>query len=512
MASHLDTCHFFESLSRSDTALYFTTFGLDERILVGILRRSRIDPERRIVVAHDIMKRKYPGLLREHYPRSCVVSVVLKSGAAGCPIFHSKLWMEVDSKRRCLTLSAPSLNLTPFHFDTGSEAFDSFPLWSGICAELPRSPLFSKKIIWRGGNQVQLRMPPESMFVDARDGEPKLAATREESPWQLLNLLRETGEEPRICGAPFLGKRVIRSLFRKAQRDGVKLPVYTGRRNRQDDRSALHAKVIEFGKCVVLGSANLTTQGMGMNGLANHEVVVAMSRGRRSSVRDVLRGFPRAVFDAMDPEGDKGDRDDFDMPEDWTENRRLATTGPRFARLSLSKSDCRAEVNVDGRGLGGTARIEVVGANGDQDNDVLSMKASTRLRFRSESRQADLAQMILPPPAVLRGVSGNGDVRWQRPLDYGALWTLLEVSPGVMHGRSGRVGVGGSRPPRRGEASDTGSDVRVSRQSAWESSSSNQVVTGWAEWLGAYSARHASAVMPQWCLALRNHLRRDADA
>jgi hypothetical protein len=55
----------------------FTTFSLDEQILVTLLQTHRVRTDCRIVVLHDLMKRHKPGFLRQFYPDSTVVSVTL---------------------------------------------------------------------------------------------------------------------------------------------------------------------------------------------------------------------------------------------------------------------------------------------------------------------------------------------------------------------------------------------------------------------------------------------------
>lgn len=107
----LPVAAFLESAAASD-ALAFTTFSLDEQVLVELLRQ-RVPRNRRIVVFHDVMKHHAPGFLRQHYPNSLVVSVQLvqhRAPVRSCPVFHSKIWLAVGRRPlRCRALAAPSL-------------------------------------------------------------------------------------------------------------------------------------------------------------------------------------------------------------------------------------------------------------------------------------------------------------------------------------------------------------------------------------------------------------------
>src|SRR4030042_5345416 len=125
---------FFEGIEK-DSALIFTTFGLDEMVLVQLLRQHKISPRRRIVVFHEIMKHRNPGFLRTHYPNSKVVSVELSRRRTDkyCPIFHSKIWGEISSSTdRCKRLAVHSINLTRFHLDNKKKTLESFHLIDGL--------------------------------------------------------------------------------------------------------------------------------------------------------------------------------------------------------------------------------------------------------------------------------------------------------------------------------------------------------------------------------------------
>ncbi len=53
----------FFSGMKSDSALLFTTFGLDEVVLAQLLMEHKVQRDKRVIVFHDVMKHRNPGFL-----------------------------------------------------------------------------------------------------------------------------------------------------------------------------------------------------------------------------------------------------------------------------------------------------------------------------------------------------------------------------------------------------------------------------------------------------------------
>ena len=84
---------FFGTVDRPDT-LFLTTFSFDETALLALLKRYSIRADQKIIVLHEVMRHKFPGLAASHYGNLTTIAVTHFIKGA-CPVFHPKLWMKV---------------------------------------------------------------------------------------------------------------------------------------------------------------------------------------------------------------------------------------------------------------------------------------------------------------------------------------------------------------------------------------------------------------------------------
>jgi hypothetical protein len=322
---------FFRAANEANAdGFIFTTFSLDEQILVTLLQTHRVRTDCRIVVLHDLMKRHKPGFLRQFYPDSTVVSVTLTNTNVRVPIFHSKLWMAIRNIQ-CVVLAAPSLNLRRYHLDQGYKTFETFPWWSGLSIPIRTISKLDKLFTWQKANTVRLKLTARTIVVDDRQQPPVLS----DCDRAAIALIREVENRGQLigCAAPFVGKRAIEALRRLNELPGRGPTIWS---ERHKNGTALHAKLIETTKYMFLGSANLTCQALGVDNPGNHEALVIGRRGTLK-LQNVLKGFPRIKIDelsAMEDE-ESADRSPEDDYEDWSERRKLAANGPREVRLAL---------------------------------------------------------------------------------------------------------------------------------------------------------------------------------
>jgi transcription elongation factor GreA-like protein len=139
---------FFEGL-RVDDVLLFTTFTLDEAVLVALLDKYHVHKDQRVVVFHDILRHRCPGILKSYYPNAMVYTVELtQSYSQRCPVFHSKIWARL-SNNTINKLVITSANLSQYHLVTreGSGTFESFQ-WGNIQpqVDIPQTSVTFKRL------------------------------------------------------------------------------------------------------------------------------------------------------------------------------------------------------------------------------------------------------------------------------------------------------------------------------------------------------------------------------
>jgi hypothetical protein len=467
-----------------ERALVVTTFGLDEAVFAGLLGHHGVPHTARVVVFHDIMKLRHPGLLRHYFPNSLVIAVRLPSAGRRCPVFHAKMWMCLSrSPFSCKALAVHSLNLTRFHLDRRSATFETAMLTRSAAVPLPDLVTVPRVF---GSRTGRLRVSCDAMTVHINaEAEEVQVATSRRPACAILEPALKTGRAV-ACAGPFVKAKALTLL------GGHDIPAYTGRRKGVD----LHAKLIELPSLVVAGSINLTAQalGIGSNRAVNTETVVTLRRPKSFSIARMLHGFPRVRKDAIIGDGPPGDVDPSEDEPNWLEARQLAIAGPTKVWLVLVYGKARIELLGT---LHGTTRVQLRSSTG-----VLEAKATRQLFGRLQD-QKELAQLLTGDEVEVAGFASERCV-WRRELDLGDLWSWFEHN-----GRSAVKGDGavhttwGTGKKKRAKEWD---DVRDLRRRAFASRRLTAETRRWDDWWARYGADRVRA-MPAWCIQLGERLR-----
>ena len=499
---------YFRAIEKS-SILLFTTFGLDEIVLVQLLRKHKVSNQTRIVVIHEIMKHNAPGFLETYYPNSKIISVELprKKYRKYCPVFHSKIWMEVSrSPFRC-RIAIHSINLTRYHLGEHGKSLESFFFLKDVFLKLPKDPLFRESNLLRGRGTFRMKIQPRSMFVDAESKKVELLSLRE-SVGQLVNsVLEETGEPVIECAAPFVNKTTVQFLTKNENQ----IKIWKGHRN---DGTGLHAKIVGTKKHLLLGSPNITNQayGLGKKGLINHEAVLLIGRLKGFKLEKYLKGFSRVRIESLDDENheDYEDQDVSDIgASDWNQIKDWATNGPKDVVLAFNKRTGKAEILITGS-LGGIRKIVLYQAseNGIM-HPLLTLKPEKRIHV-SRANQRHLVKTVVSPPTIIKGIRGK-KTYWIRELNLGEFWKWRESN--IRRLKSLRMlGNGG---PDTGEGLHPMKwvlydDVRAQRYMAY---SNDRLLLHDHElnnWICKYGDR--KLIIPQWCIELGKELRRMRNA
>lgn len=493
---------FFEKTIGCD-ALLFTTFSLDEQVLVELLRAHRVPAHQRIVVLHDVMRHHAPGFLRQHYPNSLIVAVEItghRPVANSCPVFHSKIWLAVKRRPlRCQTLAAPSLNLTRYHLDKRYQTFETFPWWSNLSIPLNQIGWMKSNLLFQKCGLIRQTLKCASFVVDARNKAPSQIQSRRLPAIDMLDELLG-GQEPIGCAAPFVSEAAIKRLFPRTVAAKRSPKIWTGI---HPDGTNLHAKLIETPRLLVLGSTNLTCQALGIGRFLNHETVVVVPR-RKLRLSTLLRGFPREDYRTLRVPEQPGDPDeDDDATENWSERRQLAINGP--ARADIVMVDRRAEIQLKGSLAG--ARQVVIASTTERTLKPLSVGAAKHLCFKSCTKQLRLAEHLLAPPVEVRGRRQGRDV-WVRELDCGSLWAVLEMNAErLVDFRKSLETLAGKKKASKASVA-THTDVREARRSAYKKPKLGNEEREWQAWLAGLSPNLAVNAIPAWCIDLAAKIRR----
>jgi hypothetical protein len=504
-----DIKKYFRGIEKSNLLL-FTTFGLDEIVLVQLLRKYRVSNQTRIVVIHEIMKHNAPGFLKTYYPDSKIISVEIprKKGHKYCPIFHSKIWMEVSrSPFRCRRLAIHSINLTRYHLGEKEKSLESFFFLEDMFLKLPKDPLFKESILLRGRKTSRIKIKPRSVFVDAESKKVSLLVLNQ-SVGQLVDKVLEVKGEPVIeCAAPFVNKTTVRSLMKNENQ----IKIWKGRRN---DGTGLHAKIVGTKRCLFLGSPNITNQayGLGTKGLINHETILLRGKPKGFKLETYLQGFPRVKMEDLDDENheDYEDQDVSDIgASDWNQAKDWATNGPDDVVLTLNKKTGKAEILITGS-VGRITKIVMCQTfeNGNFQ-PLLTLKSKERIQVSKEN-QKHLVRTVVSPPTIIKGIRGK-KTYWIRELNLGEFWKWRESN--IRRLKSIRMLGNGTLPaeesphPGRWIVYD---DVREQRDMAY---SNDRLLLHNHElnnWLCKYGDR--KLIIPQWCIELGKELRRVRNA
>lgn len=496
---------FFAGIDKNN-ALVFATFGLDEIVLVGLLKKHGISKNQRIVVFHEIMKHRNPGFLSVHYHNSKIIAVELSRNKAVktiCPIFHSKIWLEVSELPfKCIKLAVSSINLTQYHLSAASKTLESFAWWKNLSLRLSTDYLFSKKNIFLKKGKFRLVLTPKSFFLNMTIEKPVFESHSAPIYKIVEKNLDATGEVVVGCAAPFVSLSPIRRLASSNN----KLKIWWDERS---DGTKLHAKIIETNKHLFLGSPNLTKQAFGLIGgqPINHETIVFVKKKKNFRLSNILRGFPSLSIKELEDDDPIEDFEARDITDsNWLEQKEQAEQGPNSVKLVINEATGKVEMHIKGD-LSNIKQISIhaFAVEKHDDEAILTSKPTKRIQFNKENRQEMLAKAVLAPATPLvKGLNGKKIV-WIRELDLGEFWRVLEknISYQIVTGSSGN----GNNNGKKDDSSNKRcfADVRVLRATAYEKKISPRMQS-WYNWLHRYNASFNEG-MPDWCIDLANKIR-----
>ena len=487
----------FISTVHSKNALVFTTFSLDEIALVKLLKKHAIRKEQRIVVYHEVMKHKSPGFLRVHYPNSAVISVILdkKAGSRYCPVFHSKIWMEVSEKPFCcIQLVVLSGNLSRYHLSSGIHTCETFSHWRDRKIVIA-SELFSKKAIFEN-NGGRIKLNPSSIVVDDRETVLQIKSIPKPVYKIIADFMQGSEEELVGCAAPFVYKEPVNRMA--ADRIGI----WSGARK---DGTKLHAKILEFKKHLIIGSPNLSVQAYGLSkyGIINHETIVIMGKPGNFSLKKHLKGFDRIDFNIVgkDDQSRAEQAEDPDGDNNWIEKKSRAAKGPRSVTLHINHSTGRAEIGIKGKVAGAKKIVLHNQLDGTlEDEQIMQSPPKSILRFNTKRQQELLVKAVETGPVAVTGRKGK-NIIWSRELDLGDYWKMIE--PTVFSSKKGKKKRGRKRK-KEGKGVVEFTDVRDQRVQALKNEITLQSQL-WQRWISEYGGK--SEVIPDWCIEIADLVR-----
>lgn len=484
---------FLYGLSKANSEiLCFTTFTLDEAVLVALLKKYGVNKNQRIVVFHDVLRHRTPGYLRAHFPNSIVYTVVLKGAGSNCPVFHSKLWMRIERKQQNYVikrLAVTSANISRFHLadNEGSKTFESFNLIDDCEIKLPsNSFVFDKLKKEKKGHERLEGLKPETILVDIRRKD--MTTVRRETK-TVEALLKEIGETPEMFAAPFINGKKIKELFGENITDKA----FIGSNKKGE---VLHAKLIAFEKTCMLGSVNLTSQALGLKGTINHEVVLLKTYGA-----DEFKKFEK--FDKYDLNGTlelPADEDQENPIENWLEERNEKINAPEGAELKITGG--KAYVTLPPKFTKGNVYV------GNRKDETKLKLYRSKLRFDTSQKYVGFTTTkkderkfaeILKEGSVK--VSGKRETKaWSTELNYGNYWIDLETLLNTMSSERS-----GSEKTRN---EDTGAtrvesekfDVRDMRKLALDNPNTVERDASLINFF--HKTKIIESYLPEWCIKL----------
>ena len=493
--------------AKSKNALLFTTFGLDEIIFTKLLKKYEVNRERRIIVCHDIMKRKNSGYLRNKYPNSHIISVDLRKTKKDnkCPIFHSKIWMEISKRPfKCIQLAIHSFNLTSFHFDESKKTHEMIMLYQNKEMQLPNSKLFEKETIFNNKAERRIILPPETLCINLTQ---KISPKIEISPHPVFKILKEhlegTGDKIRKCCAPFINCRALRKLER------IDKDVDAWRGVRKRDSTALHMKCIEGINYIYYGSFNLTAQALiGYNSEPiNHETIV-ISKKYGTNLCKICKGFQKYKVD------DLSDKEPADIDEEgrhlepWLKCRNLRKNAPESIKLEIRQKNGKRIVRLAIKEKRHFEKgITIYSYDNNCEKNSIKIKKD-HLGSLDKSQQERLISIILSPPCMVKGMLDNKE--WETELDLGELWIYLDfIKQEQKYGRKGNNGrKKTTKKITNGKKTHKSfPDVREMRKNVYLRKKTGQEIYMWSEWIADMTVNIdedlCTTRVPKWCLDLK---------
>lgn len=503
---------FFRGIERSGSSrecLIFTTFTFDEAVLKILLEKYKVPHTKRVVVFHDVLRHRNPGLLSAYYPQSTVYSVILKEnkGKRVCPIFHSKIWARVDYSSNppmLKNLAVGSLNLTSYHLmerDRGT--FESFVNWDIPVRNGATFPanyfLFKKRLVFPATgikSQIVIEEPPATIIISARSG-LRIDTSESKAVCNIIKSEAKNWGNAILCAAPFVSKAALKKVGIDDTR------VYS---NRDKTGRELHAKIISYQKATILGSPNLTMQALGAeNGLVNHETIVIARKLLKSDISK-LKNFTQLALDSCNDKspGDE-DRDD-PLPHEyggWIAERNWKINAPREAILVIDKEGKRAYIKFTDKVQG--SRVWIASKGLLHNGVYLYIRKSRRTAFPRRAEEKDFAKIISQGPAEITS-KAKGKIVWKLDLNFGDYWPSLELRRRYIRPGNGGNGDGEDGPHlSKGSIFDS-YDVRDLRLMAIKEPTKGRALGPFARWLSRYEINVAH--IPIWCDRIAEQLYR----
>lgn len=472
---------------KENEILLFTTFTLDEAVLVSLLTEYGVNKNQRIIVYHDIMRHRNPGYLFVHYPKSTVYSVILKKKNNHCPVFHTKLWARIQNKK-LQKLIITSANISAYHLVNSGDKSRTFESYIEIpCANesLPNSFIFRNIKYDRNlyGHERLNNVVPETILIDTRN-KFKIVLSKN----SIFNIIRGIDEKPIMCAAPFINGKAVNGILENNTKD--KFKVYTGRNIKTG--WALHAKLFLFEKTAVLGSANLTAQALGSRGeTVNHELVLLKKHRQREF--NAFRKFnliDLTLCKSVVP----GDDDPEESIKDWNVERLKRIDAPKDALLKINRE--KAHIELIGKWQPGNIYIKTE----HLEKIPLKLKQRNILRPTNYNRKK-FAKIISKGNVTIYCRKYNNDI-WEIGLDYGDYWQALELRS-QFNGASGNVD--GANHSKSKQHIAQYYDVREMRQLAIREPVKGEKIAPFVRWLSTEGI--SVAHIPEWCQELADKIK-----
>lgn len=470
---------------KENEILLFTTFTLDEAVLVSLLTEYGINKNQRIIVYHDIMRHRNPGYLFAHYPKSIVYSVILKKGNNQCPVFHTKLWARIENKK-LQKMVITSANISAYHLvktDDKSGTFESYLEIPCANESMPNSFIFNniKHDRRLHGHERLNNVVPETILIDTRN-KFKIGLSKN----SIFYIIKGIDEKPVMCAAPFINGKAINGILENNTKD--KFKVYTGRNIKTG--LALHAKLFLFEKTAVLGSANLTAQALGNAGKTiNHELVLLKKHRQREFNKFRKFGLIDLTLCKSVVPGDI-----LEDIQDWNVERLKKINAPKDARLKISKQ--RAHIELIGKWQSGNIYIRM-----EHLEEFIPLKLKQKNILRPTNYNRRKFAKIISKGNVIIYCKKYNNVIWEIGLDYGDYWQALELRSHF----NGASGNGDGTYHLKSNQHIAQYDVRDMRQLAITEPDKGKNIAPFVRWLSTEGI--SVAHIPEWCQELADKIK-----
>lgn len=466
---------------KENEILLFTTFTLDEAVLVSLLTEYDVNKNQRIIVYHDIMRHRNPGYLFVHYPKSTVYSVILKKKNNHCPVFHTKLWARIKNKK-LQKMVITSANISAYHLVNSGDKRGTFESYIEIICtneNLPNSFIFNNiKHDKRPRHERLNNVNPETILIDTKK-KFKIGLSKN----SIFNIIKSIDEIPVMCAAPFINGKAVNGILENGTKD--KFKAYTGQNIKTG--LALHAKLFLFEKTAVLGSANLTAQALGSAGKTiNHELVFLKKyRKKEFDKFTKFNSIDLMLWKREVP----GDNDPDEEIQDWNVERLRKINAPKDALLKISKE--KAHIELIGKWQSGNINIRTEHL---EESIPLELKQKNILRPTNYNRKK--FAKIISKGNVIISCKKYKNVIWEIGLDYGNYWQALELRSHF----NGDSGNGDGTYHLKSNQHVAQYDVRDMRQLAITEPDKGKNIAPFVRWLSTEGI--SVAHIPEWCQEL----------